>query len=172
MKGFPKAILFILVVFAASTCFVSAASFETDRFDVSVEVYGNNSWRVTETISMNFVENSHGIYRYIPYKGYMYYEDGAEPVKQYYKLNITDVEIPGYQYEKLYENNSILLKIGDADTYVKGPLTYEISYLVTAHEDGIESFDQFYWGLLSTDWNTSIDEGSFRVIMPGAFMSE
>ena len=172
MKRFPKTILFIIVVFAASTCFVSAADFETDRFDVSVEVYEDNSWRVTETISMNFIEDSHGIYRYIPYKGYIYYEDRGESVKQYYKLNITDVEIPGYQYEKLYENNSILLKIGDADTYVKGPLTYEISYLVTAQEDGIESFDQFYWGLLPTDWNTSIDEGSFRVIMPGAFMSE
>src|SRR5690606_28550388 len=126
----------------------------------------------TETISMNFIENSHGIYRYIPYKGYVYYEDGGEPVQRYYKLDITDVEVPGYDYEKFYENNSLVLQIVDADTYVYGPLTYQISYLVTAHEDGIESFDQFYWNLLPADWNTSIQAGSFTIIMPGAFMSD
>ena len=87
---------------------------------------------------MDFIEDGHGIYRYIPYKGYMYYEDNGKPVKQYYKLDITDVEVPGYYYEKYYEDNCLVLKIGEADTYVRGPMSYQISYFVTAGEDGVE----------------------------------
>lgn len=172
MRRIVIALFFALIVSVFTLCFSYGAAFETNRYDVTVEVFEDNSWQVTETIQMNFIKDSHGIFRYIPYKGYIYYEHEGQPEERYYKTDISDLKIPGYYYEQSYENNSVVLKIGEADVYVKGPLTYEISYKVTAREDGIESFDQFYWGLLPTDWNTSIDQGSFRIIMPGAFMSE
>jgi hypothetical protein len=156
MKRFSAIIVILSALILLSTAFVSAANFETDKYDVDVKVLKDNSWLVTETISMNFISPSHGIFRYIPYRGYIYYMHENQVIEKPYKISITDVKIPGYSYEKYNENSNLVLKIGSGDIFVEGPLTYEISYKVTAYNDNYTKLDQFYWGLLPIDWNTSI----------------
>ena len=169
MKRFAGTVLIIVLLLTVSTGIASAASYQTKRFDVSVDVGEDHSFKVTETITMEFLEDSHGIFRYIPYAGSIYFEQDGEAIEMPYRVKITDTDVPGFPFERSFENNNLLLKIGDPDRYVYGPITYRITYLVTAFDDRIDEMDQFYWGLMPTGWNTSVESASFRITMPKSF---
>lgn len=158
----------VLMLFGMGICYASAASFETEAYHVDIRVNEDNSWEVEETITMNF-HGGHGIYRYIPYVGQIYYWQDGEEITKPYKLKITDIRIPDYPYEKSYENDSIVFKIGDGDVTLQGSKTFHIGYHAKAHEDRVAEFDQFYWDIIPQDWNTPIPEASFTITLPKDF---
>ena len=82
MKRLCGTLIVVLVLLASATGIVYGASFVTDGYDVNIIVNRDNSFLVTENINMDFTAPSHGIYRYIPYSGTMYYElDGKKTEK-------------------------------------------------------------------------------------------
>ena len=66
------AFLVFFTLLAAAPYTAAASSFTTDSFHADIKVSEDNSWIVKETIQMNF-DGGHGIYRYIPYTGKIYY---------------------------------------------------------------------------------------------------
>jgi uncharacterized membrane protein len=166
MRQFRRIVCLVGLIVLLAISFASAATFETERYNVDVVVAEDNSWQVTENIDMNFLDYGHGIYRYIPFAGSIYYEKDDQQIERRYKLVIDQIAIPGYEYEKSYENNNVVFKIGSADRHVHGPMSYQISYRMSAYDDRDDSMDQFYLDLLPTDWNTAIKAGSVTIQMP------
>lgn len=171
MKGLLKntIVFFVGLVFFALPVAVYGANFETEQYDVSLDVKENNSFYVEEDITVNFTSPSHGIYRYIPKTGTIDYQRNGEAVKKHYKLKIKDIETPGFENEISYENNNIVIRIGDPDITLSGPVSYKLRYQVIGHEDGDAYLDQLYWGLLQGEWETSIKNADFTIKMPKNF---
>lgn len=161
---------FILVLMAPlfSLAQVYGADLITEQYDVNIKVHEDYSWDVEESIQMNFLTRHHGIYRYIPYAGTTYYDYEGREYATPYKIKFTNVKIPNYKYDKYKENKSMVLKIGDGNIYLEGLNIYSISYKAEAYQKPTEGFDQFYWGILPTDWNASIEKGSFSIEFPKA----
>lgn len=165
------AFLVFFTLLAAAPYTAAASSFTTDSFHADIKVSEDNSWIVKETIQMNF-DGGHGIYRYIPYTGKIYYSVNGEETEQPYCLKIKDVSIPGYDYSESYENNCIVFRVGREDTVLYGPQTYEINYRAVGHEDGTDALDQVYLNISPGEWNTEISNVSFDIQMPRDFDSE
>ncbi len=165
---------FILVLFLPLLlpARVHGADLVTERYDVDIKVYEDYSWEVEETIHMNFLERHHGIFRYIPYAGKVYYKYEGREYQTPYRLKLKDVDIPGYKYERYNENRNLVLKIGDGNIYIQGPYTYYISYKAKAYKERTKGFEQFYWGLLPTEWNAPIETGTFIIEMPKPVKTE
>ncbi|MDD3350338.1 MAG: DUF2207 domain-containing protein, partial [Eubacteriales bacterium] len=167
MKRLLLTLFLTLLLLLAATGAVFGASYVTESYHVDVEVNRDNSWIVTETIQMNFTAPSHGIYRYIPYQGTIYYNLNGEETENPYKLKISDLDIPDHSYDVSDQNGCLVIKIGDPELTIEGPQKYVITYRVTSHDDRVAALDQFYWELLSTDWNTPISNAEFTIRMPG-----
>ncbi|MEA4987974.1 MAG: DUF2207 domain-containing protein [Anaerovorax sp.] len=171
MKGLLKntIVFFIGLVLIALPVTVYGANFETEQYDVSLDVKENNSFYVEEDITVNFTSPSHGIYRYIPKTGRIAYQRNGEVVEKDYKLKIKDIETPGFENEISYENNNIVVRVGNPDITLSGPVSYKLRYQVIGHEDGDAYLDQLYWGLLQGEWETSIKNADFTIKMPKDF---
>jgi len=172
MKRITRILFLTLILFCAATGLVFGASFVTESYNVDVEVNRDNSWNITETVSMNFTAPSHGIYRYIPYEGTVYYRFDGEKTEKAYKNKIKDIDVPGFVFDVSHENGSVVIRVGDPDKNVEGPVTYTINYTVSSHDDRMPQFDQFYWNLFPGDWNTPIPKGEFTIRMPGPVSQE
>ncbi len=141
-------------------------NYETISYDTNVVLGENNVYHIEERIKVNFLNERHGIYRYIPYKGNMQYQEGGVIKDSKYRANIKNVKVKGYKFEKDYENGNVVLQIGDADTYVKGEQEYVISFDFDAGEDKIAAFDRVFINLIPTGWRTAIQNASFTLTLP------
>lgn len=139
---------------------------ETERFDTDIVVSENNSYRVTETIEVNFNYERHGIYRYIPNTFKVTRNiDGKEQTSSC-RIRISDVKVEGEELDVYIEDSCTVIQIGSADRYVKGKHTYKISYKVENRDDGIAEFDEFYWNVLPHDWESPIENSKVTITFP------
>lgn len=172
MKGFKRKlfVFWVGLLVIALPIVAYGANFETERYDVTLDVKEDNSFYVEETIHVNFTSPGHGIYRYIPYVGkWSYRLPNGELVEKNYKLKINQVETPEFKNEISYENNNMLIRIGDPNVIVSGDVNYKLRYQVVAYEDGDANLDQLYWGLLQGQWETPIKNADFTITMPKEF---
>lgn len=148
-----SAILFCIVTSLAPAM---AYSYTTDSYDVDITVNKDNTYDITENISVNFNTPKHGIFRYIPvgnHKGMGY-------------MTITDITVDGWNFETYSENGNKVIQIGDEDRTVTGEAVYPIKYKVKVYDDRDESRDFFYLDVIPTGWETPIDKASVRIKMP------
>ena len=119
------AILFALVLILMLIPFTSGSSYATDNtmyandFNVDVDVSEDNSYDYHERINVYFATPHHGIYRYIPMKGY----------------RVGGIQVPGYDYETYTESGYKVVKIGSADYVLTGDNPYDLYYHITMWED-------------------------------------
>ncbi len=167
---FKRLLCTILALFVISTPIASFASeiepdnfMETQSFKTSVEVFENNTYRVTETIDVNFLTDRHGIYRYIP-RTYTITRNVNSKTEQFSgRVKITDISVSGDMYETYIENDCTVIQIGDGDEYVRGNKRYTISYTIKNHDDKNTEFDEFYLNALPHGWRTSIDKAEIKI---------
>ncbi len=143
--------------------------FLTDEYDVTVDLTENNVVHVTEDISVDFLESRHGIYRYIPYQGTVTRQVDGKIVQEYYQMDISNMQVPGYDFETYRENGYLVIKIGSPDYVLEGPMNYEISYQCTLYDDENAAFDSFYWNLIPNGWATVINHATIKIHMPKQF---
>ena len=134
-------------------------------YDVSAKVYEDNTYDVTETVTVDFLLPRHGIYRSIPLSGPLYRPSGGDGV---YTMAVDNVTVEGAPYEVTWEDGSVFVKIGDGEAYAEGEHTYRISYRVTM-SDGEPGFDEAYLILTGNSWDTAIDHVTFTVAFPKPF---
>lgn len=128
---------------------------KTQSFSSYIEVYENNTYRVTETISVEFLENRHGIYRNIPIVSY---DENNNKVR----VKVTDISVDE-EFETYIENSNMVIQIGDADYTISGKKEYNISYTIKNQDNKNDNFDLFYLNILPTEWQTAIDEAYVTV---------
>lgn len=180
--NFKKHLLIIAgMVFLLSAVFWSAAGFNmqahaseyydytTDKYKVDMVVHENNTMDVTETIDVNFEVAKHGIYRYIPISGEVYYKHGGTEDTLSAEMKITDISVEGYDYETFDEEGNKVIQIGSPDVTVTGHQRYKISYKCALYDDGKDDFDIFYFNVIPNKWETPIKNPSIHIEMPKTF---
>ncbi len=160
-----------LLAFCSSAMAVSAANYEMDTkaFDVDIKVREDNVYDITTTIKVYFNVQKHGIYYYVPYAGEVARRIDGEDVRTPYRNRISNISIPGYNYAVSNENENVLFKIGDAETYVSGEKTYVIKYRCRVADDKTTALDDVYWNIFPPEWESPIQAATVTFTMPKEF---
>lgn len=151
---------------------VSADSISYDTLDYHVDliVHENNTFSVTETITVDFLSPAHGIYRYVTVGGEIFFNDeNGELVSIPGTLKLSNVSAGDVELDYSSDADNAILRLGSANTTLTGLKTYTLTYDAAAYDDGLSLFDQIYWDLIPTGWETPIENASFTVTMPKDF---
>lgn len=154
---------------------VSDGEYTIDSYNVNVNVGLNNVLDVTENINADFFSPKHGIYRYIPVICSTTRYTNGEYVDRNYRSIISDISVKDGQtgqdvyYKQGRSHNNLELKIGDKDETFTGKKSYSIHYKYDIGEDGIKQFDELYYNIIGTGWDTQISNVTFSVTMPKPF---
>ena len=140
LKKILGSIFIIAILFTAGLIYVngltSQGGYDIKHYDVNIEVTEGNILRVTETIDAYFYEPRHGIFRTIPTSGTI---ERVGRVNSKFRAIVYGVNVnEKYTKSSTYgEGSELTIKIGDANTYVKGDHQYVISYNYYLGEDNI-----------------------------------
>ncbi|MFZ2252991.1 MAG: DUF2207 domain-containing protein [Minisyncoccia bacterium] len=148
-------IVFLTTVFIVFPSVVRAEHIESFVSDISIAK--DSTAVVTERIAYVFTEERHGIFRCVP----TIHQDKASSV---FKERYIDVEIKSVRmdsqdapYTLNETSGELCVKIGDADTLINGPHTYEIVYTV----GGAVSYEayggaEWYWNVSGNAWEIPV----------------
>lgn len=154
-----KQVLFVLLCLSGLTGQIKAEYFTITNYDIVVNFNTDGSADFEEVIEVKFSQPRHGIFRFIPLR--------SEVNNKRVDRLITNEDVKGFNFKTYKENNNIVFKIGDANTYVEGTQTYRLSYHVV---NPLNFFDdkhsEFYWDLLGISWPVEIERASFQLNFP------
>lgn len=135
----------------------SFSSYEADYY-LSRDTESRSVLQVREKLVAQFPEydQNHGIERAIP----MTYDGHSV------NLRIASVTKPGgapWNYTIYNTYNNLVLRIGDANTYVRGEQTYIIDYTVRDVTKAFENGDELYWDTNGTEWSQPFYTNTTRI---------
>lgn len=181
MKVFKKSILFIialaLLVVSSIPAFAAVdlpyygnvkhpySDYYIESYDIKVNVLENNTLEITENISAFFNQQKHGIFRKIPISNTVERADGSTGTTHAKVKNLSVSD----NYTVSTEGNYYVIQIGDEDRTVLGKHDYTISYSYVMGKDIGDGYDELYFNLIGTDWDTYIDGVTFSITMPKEF---
>ena len=133
----------------------------------TIAIEKDGTIQVTERIAYDFGTNyRHGIFRTIPYIKTNSENKRLKLTIQ--NLSVTDERNIRYTFVKTYENDTLKIKIGDANTTITGKHTYIISYSVSGALTYFSDHDELYWNVTGNEWNVPINTSSATVQLPDA----
>ncbi len=164
--------IFILIVLLGllipneTSAISSSGGYTIESYDVNMIVNENNTFDITETISVNFTGyNKHGIFRKIPLRNKITRLDGT---KSSNRAKISNISVSD-PYTTSNESGYKVLKIGSSSQIVSGRKTYTIKYNYNIGKDPLKDADELYFNLIGDEWDTNIEEVAFTITMPKAF---
>lgn len=167
MKKYLRLSLFLIILLISVSNFSFADEYYTiDDYNVKIDVTENNVYNITETLSVDFSMPRHGIFRKIPTMLYGYSHEISN-------IKVYDPDtLMNYNFEVSNNGSNIEIKIGDANVYVENNKKYKIEYVYDAGDDLIKDYDEFYFNVIGTEWDTPIRNVDFQINMPKKFNSE
>ncbi|NLK93974.1 MAG: DUF2207 domain-containing protein [Clostridiales bacterium] len=166
MKKSIKIILsFIMILFVISPIKTNAKddSFYIKDYEIEAIVHENATVSITEKITADFNEYKHGIFRDIPIRVRINKEVNGESKEYLYANPISNINVEGAPFSLTTEDDMCRITIGDEDKTVIGEQKYIISYLLDLGDDRIDSYDEFYFNLIGTEWDTNINNVNFTI---------
>lgn len=153
--------------------------YEIVDYNVKIEVDENKTMTISEEITANFFVESHGIVRYIPIDQIVsYYDEKGNLVNKRF-----DNEITNFKYNK--NSSSAGTKLVDSETvdgyeffylgstdYVLGLQTYSFSYKFNSGYDQNDKLDLFYFNVIGTGWDTTLNDIDFSITFPTEISTE
>lgn len=146
-----------------------STGYNITAYDVDIYVTEGNVLKVTEKIDTNFKSAKHGIIRNIPLTGTVRRSDGS---KGSFRAKISNIKVSdNYNKTTSFTNGQKLveLKIGDADTTLRGNKSYTVSYDYALGDDKVSDYDELYYNIIGTQWDTTISNVTFSIHMPKDF---
>ena len=144
----------------------SLGGYSIESYNIYMNVNENNTFDITETISVNFTgNNKHGIFRKIPLRNTLTRLDGTRSSNNA-KISKIVMSDP---YTSYNENGYKVLKIGSSNKTVYGNKTYTIKYNYNIGKDPLKDVDELYFNLIGDEWDTDIKSVTFTINMPKAF---
>lgn len=136
-----------------------------DSYDIQMIVNEDNTFDITETIDAYFQKEKHGIIRNIPLSNTITRLDGTSSTNhaQLSHLNINRF----YIYSQTSDTYKI--RIGSLFQTVSGKQQYIIKYHYNLGKDPIADYDDLYFNLIGTEWDTVIGNVTFTIQMPKSF---
>lgn len=172
MKNKVLKLSFMLCIFFSlfAICNISKAAngYTIKTYDVKMVVNEDNTFDITETITTDFTQSKHGIYRKIPTKNTVNRVDGTSSKN---RAKITNIKV-NEKFSTTTENGYKVIKIGDANKTLTGEHTYVISYTYDIGKDKLKDADELYYNLIGTEWDTTINYLTFTIQMPKKFDKE
>lgn len=169
MKKYSKllvSIVFIVIFsFLVSNKVSAFADYTIESYDIDMVVNEDNTFDITETITAFFDVPKHGIFRKIPINNTINREDGTTSKN---RARIKNISVNN-DYTSKIENGYRVLQIGDEDRTVSGSQTYVIKYTYDIGKDPLKDADELYYNLIGNEWDTSINNVSFKITMPKEF---
>lgn len=136
-----------------------------DSYHVDIIVNEDNTLKITEKIGAYFNVEKHGIFRKIPIENEIKRLDGT---KSKNKVRIKDIYV-NEKYSLSNDGNYKVIKIGDADKLIIGKKDYTISYIYELGKDTGKVYDELYYNIIGTEWDTYIENVTFKITMPKDF---
>lgn len=136
-------------------------SFEADYY-LSRDDEGRSQLKTVEKITALFPDSdqNHGLERALPQR----YDGHSTSLKV---ESITDENGQALPYADFTDNDNLVLRIGDTDSYVQGEQTYVITYVqrdVTRYFADTND-DEFYWDVNGVEWRVPIESTTARLYM-------
>lgn len=164
-----KLIIFIMLFLFLFVKNINAKeAFIIDNYNVDIKVNLDNSYDIEENISLTFSEYRHGIIRYIPYNNTVIREDNSKTKTMASIKKISIDNKSSITTSKYYKE----IKIGDPNKTIIGREDYKINYKFIIGSDNEPAFDEFYFNIIGTEWDTEILSTTFSITMPKDFDKE
>lgn len=180
MMRFIKKVSFFLVLFFFCLClipsgvFASYDDFSNDNYDYTLNSYDiniivneNNTLKITERIGAYFNVSKHGIFRKIPLKNKVTRLDGTISSN---RAKVSDISVND-NFVLSNEKGYKVIKIGNENYTTVGQNDYVIEYLYNLGKDKGKGYDELYFNLIGDEWDTSISNVTFTIVMPKEFDS-
>jgi len=143
----------------------SSYDYLIDQYHIDIIVNENNTLDITETIDTYFNVNKHGIFRTIPLQNEVTRLDGTSSKN---RTQISNISV-SHDYKTSKENGNMKLQIGSINRMVIGEEKYIIKYTYNLGKDPVKEYDEFYYNIIGTDWDTAIGNVTFSITMPKKF---
>ena len=145
----------------------SNSEYTLNSYDINIIVNENNTLNITEKIGAYFNIEKHGIFRKIPLRNEVTRLDGTTSKN---RAKISDINVSD-NYSLSTESGYKVIKIGDANYTLTGQKNYEISYLYNLERDKEKEYDELYFNIIGSEWDTNISNITFTITMPKKFDS-
>jgi uncharacterized membrane protein YgcG len=176
MKGDGTSLRCYLLRIAVFVCafFLSssglAADFTIRSFHSDIVVREDSAVAVEETLTVQFHEKRHGIFREIPF---IYHDEYGGKVRTPLDiLSVRDQAGNDLNFRTMRKGDVLHVRIGDPDRYVSGFRTYVISYTVRNAVLFLQDHDEFYWNVTGNYWSAPIDAASASVSVSSSHASK
>ncbi len=138
-----------------------------DNYDVNIVVNSNNTFDITETITAYFNTPKHGIFRTIPLSNKIVRLDGSTSTN---RTQVTNLRVND-EYTTSREDGNYKIQIGSASKTLTGKQIYEIKYTYNLGKDPVSDYDELYYNIIGSEWDTVIGNITFTITMPKEFDS-
>jgi uncharacterized membrane protein YgcG len=155
---------FIILILPSTASAQNTQDFRFEGFDANYylqkEADGSSAMSVNETLQAVFPEydQNHGILRAIP------------EVYKSHKLRLGSISVTQdgqpAKYSAYHQNSNLVLKIGDANTYVHGSVTYKINYQLHDVISFFPDHDELYWDINGDQWPQPFGSVIARIHIP------
>lgn len=158
-------LLFCIFTFFLFSLNCYANDYDITKYDVEIIVDEHNKYSIKENIDTYFNVSKHGIVRMIPLYNNIIRQDG---IRERNRVLISNVHV-NEEFASSRENNNYVLKIGSADKTINGKHSYTISYDYDIGLDKNNKYDELYFNIIGTEWDTNISNVTFKITMPKEF---
>lgn len=168
MKKFLNLFIIVIligIIFIPGKTKAYSYDYVINKYDVNVVVNENNTFDITENITVYFNYPKHGIYRTIPLRNTVQRLDGTTSTNRAQVSNVSVNE----QYKVTKTNKKYTIKIGSSDEYLTGLHEYVIQYTYNIGKDPLNDRDELYYNIIGNEWDTTIENVTFKIQMPKDF---
>ena len=158
-------LLFCIFTFFLFSLNCYANDYDITKYDVEIVVDEHNKYSIKENIDTYFNVSKHGIIRRIPLYNNIIRQDG---IRERNRVLISNVHV-NEEFASSRESYNYVLKIGSADKTLMGKHSYSISYDYDLGLDKNNKFDELYFNIIGTEWDTDISNVTFKITMPKEF---
>lgn len=142
--------------------------YQIDEYNIKMKVNEDNSFNIEEKLNVTFNEKRQGIFRTIPVTNEVIREDGTKEKNRARIIDITS----NATIDITDENSNKVIRLGDEGVYLTGSHSYNINYTYKLRQDKIKGYDELYFNLIGTNWDTNINKVKFQIEMPKDFDKE
>ena len=135
------------------------------NYDVNILVNENNTFDITETITAYFNVPKHGIFRTIPLSNKIVRLDGSTSTN---RTQVTNLRVSD-EYTTSREDGNYKIQIGSPNKTLTGKKTYTIKYTYNLGKDTMSDYDELYFNIIGSEWDTVIGNVTFTFTMPKEF---
>ena len=158
-------LLFCIFTFFLFSLNCYANDYDITKYNVEIVVDEHNKYSIKENIDTYFNVSKHGIIRRIPLYNNIIRQDGT---RERNRVLISNVHV-NEEFASSRESYNYVLKIGSADKTLMGKHSYSISYDYDLGLDKNNKFDELYFNIIGTEWDTDISNVTFKITMPKEF---